>query len=287
MFNKKGEMLRIIVLAIPVIIVAGLLFFVVSEILKTGEDSVDREACRTSVLLKEKSKILGRPLIDEVMCETNMVEINSNDEEIIFQDITNEMYDCWYQFGEGKVDFLDGSRDFGSGNNWCFICSRLEFGVDVQDKFGEVGQTEINDFLNYLKIEQVPFSKGETFFEYFYGESHVGTTNFISEDNGLSIDISKPLYVAFLGDKRIDHYEQAKQGTIATTIGTAGGCIVGGVLGLVGGPFGVVGGCVGGSKLGFATAALFVGYQELFVKHGYVSSLYVGDAEGTIDFCNI
>ncbi|MBT6995081.1 hypothetical protein HN953_00460, partial [Candidatus Woesearchaeota archaeon] len=57
MFNKKGEMLRIIVLAIPVIIVAGLLFFVVSEILKTGEDSVDREACRTSVLLKEKSKI--------------------------------------------------------------------------------------------------------------------------------------------------------------------------------------------------------------------------------------
>jgi hypothetical protein len=32
---------------------------------------------------------------------------------------------------------------------------------------------------------------------------------------------------------------------------------------------------------------LFVGYQELFVKHGYVSSLYVGDAEGTIDFCNI
>ncbi|MBT6734734.1 hypothetical protein HOA69_00005, partial [Candidatus Woesearchaeota archaeon] len=107
--DKKGEMMRVIVVAIPVIIVAGILFFATTTILQIGEDSVNREACRDSVLLKERSKILGNTLIDNVVCETNLIEIKSTDKNEIYGEITNEMYDCWYQFGEGKRDFLDNN----------------------------------------------------------------------------------------------------------------------------------------------------------------------------------
>ena len=156
--NKKGEMMRVIVVAIPVIIVAGILFFATATILNLGESSVDREACRNSVLLKERSKVLGKPFLDSVRCETNLIEIDSDDEDEIFRDITNEMYDCWYQFGEGKRDFLS-DRDFGGGDEWCFVCSRIEFGEETQK---EVSEITMSDFNNFLNTEIIPFSGGET-----------------------------------------------------------------------------------------------------------------------------
>ena len=117
-----------IVKAIPVIIMAGILLFVVAQYIEFGGKAVDRESCRDSVLLKERSKILGKPLISDVKCKTHVVEIDSTEKEEIFEDISNEMYDCWKQFGEGKRDFLD-KHDFGRGDNWCFVCSRIDFGL--------------------------------------------------------------------------------------------------------------------------------------------------------------
>jgi len=276
-------MMETIVKAIPVIIMAGILLFVVAQYIEFGGKAVDRESCRDSVLLKERSKILGKPLISDVKCKTHVVEIDSTEKEEIFEDISNEMYDCWKQFGEGKRDFLD-KHDFGRGDNWCFVCSRIDFDEETQNEFGSVTNENLNDFLDYLRDEPIPFEEDLNFFEYFYGDANVGA------GANLELDLSEPLYVAFLGDKRVDHYAQAKEGSIATVLGTTGGCLIGGALGLLGGPFApatVSAGCLGGAQIGFATAALFVGYQETSVKHGYVSSLYVGDAEGTIDFCNV
>lgn len=278
-------MMETIVKAIPVILMAGILLFVVAQYIEFGGDAVDRESCRDSILLKERSKTLGTPLIGDINCKTNLVEIDSEEENKIYEIIAGEMYDCWHQFNQGKSDFLD-KHDFGRGDNWCFVCSRIDFSKDVQEKFGEISGGNVDGFLNYLSTEKIPPYYDETFYEYLYGEQGSDVENLLSEGS-MTIDASKPIYISFLGDKRVNLYQTAKESSIALGVGTVGGCLIGGAIGLFGGPFGAVAGCAGAAKLGAASAMLFSTYEYTTIKHDYVSLLYVGDAEGTRGFCNV
>lgn len=190
--------MKVIVLAIPVIIIAGILFFSTTTILKIGEDSVDRETCRTSVLLKERTKILGKPLMDDVKCETHLVEIDSTDKNEIYEEITNEMYDCWYQFGEGKRDFLS-DYDFAGSNEWCFVCSRIDFSEEVKEEYPKINMVDFNSFLTN---EVIPLSSRDTtFYEYFYGEDLPNQIGGDLQDISSVFDTNEPLYVGFLIDK--------------------------------------------------------------------------------------
>jgi hypothetical protein len=275
--DKKGEMMRVIVVAIPVIIVAGILFFATTTILQIGEDSVNREACRDSVLLKERSKILGNTLIDNVVCETNLIEIKSTDKNEIYGEITNEMYDCWYQFGEGKRDFLD-NNDFMGSDEWCFVCSRIDFDEDVKDKYSELSMGEFNDF---LKTENLPLSSEEiTFYEYFYGG---GLPNQIGDNlqNSFSVfSTDEPLYVGFLIDK-----DRRYNAAFWTELGVGVGSIV------------VCGAAIYGSG-GIATSlvaslcargAIGVGSSILMmstVKEDYIAGLNIGSGDSIKEWCN-
>ena len=51
--------------AIVIILSAIILLIGTKSIADTGEDAVDRESCKASVLFKERSKLLGKPLILE------------------------------------------------------------------------------------------------------------------------------------------------------------------------------------------------------------------------------
>lgn len=267
MVNKKGEMMETIVKAIPVIIMAGILIWVASLIIDFGGKSVDREACRDSVLLKARSKVLGKPLIGNLNCETNLVEIDAKDKNELFGEIAGEMYDCWYEFGGGKVDFLD-DVDFGKGDNFCFVCSRIDFDDNAQKEVG----TELTGFLDYLKNENIPF-KDQTFFEYFYDGSEIK----VDEDK-FKINTEKPLYIVFFGDKRVGDYMNPVTGY---TLGGASGIVC--VMGLVG----------TASTVGVLAPTLaFCGYSgiSLFyvaqIKEDYIPMLYVGSDKEVIEACN-
>ena len=131
---------------IIVLIISGILVIIVTNLLSDAGDLSDREACRTSVLLKSQSKILGKPMYEELNCKTEVHEIKTTDKEEIYKFMTYRMYDCWYQFGEGKKDFLD-NYDFGNSDEWCNICSRIDFDENVQDKYLNIKMEEFHNFL--------------------------------------------------------------------------------------------------------------------------------------------
>ena len=275
--NKRGIALETIVKAIPVILMAGILLFIVVQYIEFGSSAVDREACKDSVLLKERSKILGKPLLKDVNCKTNSIEIKSSDENEVSKLISEEMYDCWYQFGEGKRDFLD-DWDPWKGDNWCFVCSRIDYNEDTQKK---VPQLHLN---NYLATQKIPFTEDLTFFEYFYGKD--STLNHVPDT---ILDTSSPTYILFFADKRLnkewlidptklDSTDGAFLGGGCVGAGTAG-ALVGTVIPGVGNVVGAVVGCVGGTIIAGT-------YEIIFRKTNYISGLYVGSSEEMIEACN-
>nr|MBA4405380.1 hypothetical protein [Nanoarchaeum sp.] len=266
LFKGKKGLESNIVVAIIIIVSAVILLIAVKLITDIGNDAVDREACRTSVLLKEKSKLLGtNPLVDKLNCETNLVDVNSKDEIEIKKIISEEMYDCWYQFDEGKRDFLD-TWDFGKGDNYCFVCSRIDFSKETQEEISSFG-----DLSTYLNTQAIPLKGQTTFFEYFYGDDYNPASYQSIEEN---YPTNKPMYVVFFADKRqgIDFG--------GATSGLAAGLLCVGGIALSPFTMGLSGAIVCTSVVGVAGEAYISTHKNTFIN-----GLYVGNDEKIIEVC--
>ena len=273
---KKGLLFRNIVAGIVVLVIAGILLLIVTNILRSGGETSSREACRTSVLLREQTAIFGEPLYGGTLeCETDVLEVESRDEEKIYETITNEMYDCWYQFGEGELDF-EGEWDFWEGDNWCFVCSRLDFGDGTQEEY-----SELEGLFNYLKTEKVPFSEDQTFFEYFYGETYVSNVQdfeIATQNFEEKYSTQEPLYITFFSDKRTTGEDVAESGYVAlgTAVTLCGAGIVSGIF-----SFGTT------TVLACSAAGTIVGTTYLTTsKSGTPQGLYIGNSDDVLGRCN-
>jgi len=266
---KKGGMPFQTILIILVLISITIAAFILVPLLKGGEEASERAACKTSVDIGTKSKIgTGWSWMNNLNCKTQHHEIDELNEEKIYEEIVNEMYDCWYQFGEGKRDFLH-NWDLGKGDNWCFICSRLDFSEDVQDKYSKLEGLD-----EYMKTNLLPFSnEDQTFFEYMYGDF----SDEIDKYNlDMDINTSESQYILFFLDKRNVAKDQWK---------AIGGVLAGGVLCITGiffspfslGSTALIGCGIAGSAIGTAFAILH--------KSGFVSGLYFGESTSTIERC--
>jgi len=137
--NKKGELTTTQLVTLIVLIVSFVIILYFFTRLNLGETG-DKEICHNSVVLQEKLATAG-PLD----CRTNYVcvsggedckdfsstikrEVNPNNKLEINQTISDEMDDCWWMFGEGKVDYIRYSwkPDFLVGVH-CAICSVVKF----------------------------------------------------------------------------------------------------------------------------------------------------------------
>ena len=280
MHNKKG-MMRNIIGAILVLVIAGILFYVISLMFSSSGSTIDREVCRDWILLKSQSKILGRPLVGEnTPCKTDIIEIKKTDEYEIKQDIANEMYDCWYQFAEGDKDFLS-DWDWFKGDNWCFVCSKIDFSEKVQNEV-----PEIIDFSDFLATESMPLHGEKTFFEYFYDTEE---REISVDDFPVNLDTSTPLYVVFFADKKATTANYIR-GTIPTLALPIGACVVSVIATVAsGGALSPVAGVVC-SKAGIITAAVVGtaagGVYMVSHKDHFSSSLYVGNSEEIMGYCN-
>ena len=279
---------------IILILAAGIfLYWFLYEFGPFAEQGIGREACRDSVFLRTQGKIAGYTTFQELSCKIRQRKIKTVDEENIKKAISEEMYDCWYQFGEGKKDFLT-DRDWGTGDNWCFICSRIEFENRVKE---EVPQ--INGLMNYLDSTPVPFYDG-SFFNYFYGtEGDIGGQIF---ENDVYVT-NAPLYVAFFGDKKVDSWiglggEAVGDVGWTAIVGGIVGCVVGGVAGGTGGSVvpiagtiaGFVAGCQSGGSAGFYAGAILGGGKAVYDvgthKESFYTGLYVGNSDEVLESCN-
>jgi len=268
-----------VAMAIAVLVGAGILIWATISIANTISDSSDREICRDSVLLRERSKVLEHPVLGELKCKTENVQIDSTDEDEINRIFAEEMYDCWYQFGEGEKDFLS-DYNFAGGDNWCFVCSTIDFSEKTKDSISVV-----DDLDDYLASERVPFAGEVTFFEYFFGEG-----SYLEDGSSfLDIDTSDKKYVVFFADKRMDKGWLLNPTKIEASdwvlMGT--GCSIGGGVGAVVGSIIPGAGTVAGAAIGCGIGTIIVNIAEIATKRtDYVSGLYIGSSEEAANVCN-
>jgi len=274
-------MFRNIVAGIIVLILSGVLVLVITNILGGAGEIADRETCRTSVLMKAQTKIMGESLYENINCKTEVHEVKSTNEEEIYKFIAYRMYDCWYQFAEGEKDFL-GNLDIGNSDEWCWICSRIDFDENVQKKYPEI---KMEDFHNYLKTESLPLEEESTFYEYFYGETP-GKIEGNMDNPSLIWKTDDPLYVSFLADHN-RKYDTAFWVELATGAGMVVLC-AGSIMAAIGTLGG--GGITAGSAAVIcakATTVAAVSFTMMAgVKGDYLMGLDVSSAKDTTSWCN-
>lgn len=173
----------VIIKAVVVIALIAILFYFFGRFIIIGGDSADRETCRTSVLIAAKTNVLGKPIIDELNCKTDYKTIKSDDPNEIKMEITNEMVDCWYQFGEHRKDFI---KTLGGKKTFVFVCSRIDFKEGISSKVPIV-----KDLPEFWATTPVPLKEDITFFDYFYGA--------LPGNFDLELSTEEPIYIAFIG----------------------------------------------------------------------------------------
>ena len=205
-FNKKrGELTtqQIVGLIILITSFAVILFFFFR--LNLGE-TTDKEICHNSVVLKGKGTLAklaaGGGSLD---CRTNYVCISGGgkceginptetkkinlidsekpedikkNKEAIMEVIADEMADCWWMFGEGKIDYIETGLTKG---NYCSICSQILFddslkeinvGSEIEIKNIKEGIISKDKLYDYLAIKKMP-RKDINYAEYFFGTNDI------------------------------------------------------------------------------------------------------------------
>ncbi len=197
--NKKGELAtrQIVILIVLITSFAVILFFLFR--LDLGGES-KKQICHNSVVMKTSSSIPGEDA--PLNCERTYVCITKdgsceglndpkkysvNSLEEVYSLLAEEMADCWWMFGEGKVDYI-GKKALKK--NYCSICSQVYFDDSLNDlKKVENGKISKDDFYDYLASETMGESK-LTYAEYMLGTKDVESLKkeFAPKDESISIE---------------------------------------------------------------------------------------------------
>jgi hypothetical protein len=129
---------------------------IITKIVEVANEANQKETCKKSVLMYSKTVIGGKPLSDSIKCPTKYITIKSNSDDEAKRTIANEMYDCWDNFGQGKLELFDTKNE-----NFCAVCSVIGFS-------GVKG--DIDGFSEFLANEKIP-TRDETYLEFLIGES--------------------------------------------------------------------------------------------------------------------
>lgn len=276
-WSPSGHLV-IYILAITVLVLLLIIYGNIGKIFVTG---VDKEACKQSIRLNAYTKLrtrtgtdLGKYIVDpygnavQLQCATEYLEVRGTDPEVLKNRIADSMVDCWQMYGEGDLEVFD-TED----NNYCAVCSRLEFKEE----------TRLPGFTQFLTGNVAPM-QDTTYMEYFKqaGKRCGGKilpeedTPGIFEESDISkidtIDTSSPLAVMFVMGKNAYPNGFVEAGEIETAglflgIGAGAGLVTGvilcatGVGCAVGGPL-IVGIIATGAAAGIAggVAGGIIGY---------------------------
>ena len=183
---KKGEITtqQIVILIILVTSFVVILFFFFR--LNLGEET-DQELCRNSVVLKGSSFLTeGTTSLNcyrsyECLTEDGTCEGLTSPDKIekiknlddIYQELAENMANCWWMFGEGKIDYIETGLTKG---NYCSICSQILFddslkeinvGSEIEIKNIKEGIISKDKLYDYLAGKEI--SEGKTYLEYLLG----------------------------------------------------------------------------------------------------------------------
>jgi len=188
--NKIGEITtqQIVMLIILIVSFAVILIFIF--VLNPGK-LTDQQICHNSVILVDK----GEGLVGNLDCRTGYTCISGggncpdlaskqtkvkidlkndiNDKKKIVESLAEEMSNCWWEFGEGKIDYVGNAVAFS--DNICAVCSVVSFDKEVQ-ALGSVTYQELYEGMNKLKDGR------QTYLKYLYN-----TGNLVDFTNNLDV----------------------------------------------------------------------------------------------------
>ena len=177
MMKKKGELTTQQIVGLIVLIVSFSVILILIFKLDLGE-TTNKEICHNSVVLKSKS-LVGAGLDCRTnyvcisgggKCEgisttiTKKIDMSKNVKEEVMKAIADEMVDCWWMFGEGKVDYIGTSF---LGKKACAICSRIAFDKKISKQL----PITYNEFYTFLNKEQK--DKTQKYLHYFYNTNNL------------------------------------------------------------------------------------------------------------------
>ena len=214
-----------------------------------AEQSVSVTACKASVERNAKLHINGIQFPTSIDCPAQNIAITSDDSPNDKNEkIARAMYDCWYEYGQGKLDLYKGEGTF------CSVCAFVDVKTDQP-------VTGVSD---YLLNHQVPDKTGKLYYDYLasYQTSKakdvlgaLKSEPLLATSTGADLKGKNIYAVLFVYSKGKDSLEilarhltaQTIAGEAGLIIGVGGGTLAaGGVMvglatvGLVGGPPGWV-----------------------------------------------
>ncbi|MCL6500499.1 MAG: hypothetical protein K6T16_00495 [Candidatus Pacearchaeota archaeon] len=159
--NKKGASVQTIIIGIIILLITAAIIFYFFKALHHKE-TIDKEACHQSAILRNNALLKGElgPEIP-LNCKTLQIKISTADEEFIKREIANQMYDCWWMLGEGKLNFFKRDPSLQYYKSHCVICTIITFDKNVQERLPEIrGMDE------FLATNKIP-TKNITYWQYF------------------------------------------------------------------------------------------------------------------------
>ena len=258
--NKNGELTtqQIVVLIILITSFAVILFLLFR--LNLGK-TTDKELCYNSVVMKGNSVLPGDKI--SLNCKTNYLCITKDGScekmtkpEIkkvktkndVYEALADEMADCWWMFGEGKVNYVEKGL---LSSLYCSICSQVAFDDSVQEILGkEIDETDFYKYLSDAKIS----GKDISYSEYLMGiKEFKDIEKVLSEEdiNFGKINLDNQQYIVMGITSEISKLKWA-------AIGAVGGLVLAPFLGVgvVVGAIIVVAGGVGGNFVGMTVEGL-------------------------------
>jgi len=273
---KKAELttqqiVLLIILLVSFIVILFLLFR-----LNLGKES-DSEICHNSVVIKGTAAIpadatplkcsrtyvcITKDNTCEGMTKPEIKKVKT--EEEIYEVLASEMSDCWWMFGEGKVDYV--GKDL-TPHFYCSICSQILFDDSLDGIEGIEGKISQEEFYSFL--ENKPTKEGETTYLYYLtGFSDMNSfQGYLNEEDAVlsEFELNKQYFILTGINSVVGTWKWAGIGLIAGGLIAApftGGASFG-ISALIMGGVGTAGG-VGGYFVG--TAVKGEGIDNDFLK---------------------
>jgi len=177
---KKGELTtqQIVTLIILIASFAVILYFIFN--MGIGQEQ-DKELCHNSVLMRDNALIPDEAaplnckrqyvcISADKTCEsmTDPVLHKVKDKNETFEVLAQELADCWWMFGEGKVNYA--GKDLIQ--KWyCAQCAQISFDDSMKEIFPDEKFSE-EELYQYLVDNKVPRTE-ESYAMYFYGTDEI------------------------------------------------------------------------------------------------------------------
>ena len=281
--NKKGELSSSQLVTIIILIVSFaviLIFFYMFNF--KGE--VSKESCRNSVVLRGTA--MSKSVV-QLQCETKDVCFSKTgncdsakkgteiirvvDKPALLNELGTLMYDCWWQFGEGKIDYR--AAGIGSTESYCAVCNTIKFDSSIKGN-SEMNSISLADLYGSLQNRKVP-NRDESYLQYMFKFNDIdavaSSLKAVTPDYGPQLDIYSKTIDLSQGDMALVTALN-KEGWGKTLAGFGTGATAGGLY--ASWPGVIIGG-LGGAAIGYVSTDNNVKYLPPTL-YGYNSEDFKG-----------